>query len=250
MVTLQLMVAGLPGSFKRAKVGSRDLAGALFLGLYAFAISFGYLFIPASAGALVFYSMVVITMSSYSVVMDGERLSARLVVGQLLGILGIVAVTFSGLGSATLPGVALMALTGAAWGLYSVYGRKSGSYFGYTYNSFLLFGAANVVLALIATPLAGTQQWTDVAPASLALALYMGMISTALSYVVWNNVLKKVSASQGGLAQLLVPVLTAAMGVLFLSEKVSATLAVGGALILAGIYINGSRRVEWREARP
>ncbi len=245
-VTLLLMVSGLSGSFKRTRAGPRDLAGALFLGLYAFAISFGYLFVPAGAGALVFYSMVVITMSSYSVIRDGEKLSARLVLGQLLGILGIVTVTFSGIGSAPVQGVALMALTGTAWGLYSVFGRKSGSYFGYTYNSFLLFGIANVVLILVATPLTGTQQWTGIALPSLALALYMGMISTALSYVVWNNVLKKVSASQGGLAQLLVPVLTAVLGVLFLSEKISATLVVGGALILAGIYVNSSRKVEGR----
>jgi len=140
----------------------------------------------------------------------------------------------------------LMALTGTAWGLYSVYGRKSASYFGYTYNSFLLFGIANVVVILVATPLTGTQPWTGIAIPSLAMALYMGMVSTALSYVVWNSVLKKVRASQGGLAQLLVPVLTAGMGVVFLAEKISAALVVGGALILAGIYVNGSRVAERR----
>ena len=84
---------------------------------------------------------------------------------------------------------------------------------------------------------------------SLALALYMGMVCTTLSYVVWNSVVKKVRASQGGLAQLLVPVLTAAMGVVFLAEKISAALVVGGALILACIYVNGSRVVERRTLR-
>ena len=73
--------------------------------------------------------------------------------------------------------------------------------------------------------------------------------STALSYVVWNSVMKKVRASQGGLAQLLVPVLTAGMGVVFLGEKISAALVVGGALTLAGIYVNGSRVVERRTSQ-
>ena len=248
-LTLQLMATTLSGNFTMTRAGPRDLAGALFLGLYAFAISFGYLLIPAGAGALVFYSMVVITMSSYSVIKDGEIPSARLLLGQLLGILGIAIVTFGGLGSASVQGVALMALTGTAWGLYSVYGRKSGSYFGYTYNSFLLFGIANVGLVLVSIALVGSQEWTTIATPSLALALYMGMVSTALSYVVWNSVLKKVSASQGGLAQLLVPVLTAALGVIFLSEEISATLLVGGGLILAGIYVNGSRAVERRTSQ-
>src|SRR5437899_589610 len=127
LATLHLMTTGLSGRFKRTRAGRRDLVGALFLGLYAFAISFGYFFIPAVAGAL-----------------------------------------------------------------------------------------------------------------------YMVMVSTAISYVVWNSVLKRVRASQGGLAQLLVPVLTAAMGVVLLAEKISAALVVGGALILAGIYVNGSRVVERR----
>ena len=240
-VTLQLMAAGFSGRFKKSKASARDLAGALFLGLYAFAISFGYFFIPAGAGALVFYGMVVITMSSYSLALDGEKLTWRVLVGLILGIIGIATLTFSRLGAISVQGVALMALTGTSWGLYSVYGRKSGSSFGYTYNSFLLFGIASGIIAVVGSSLTGTQQWTGITIPSLALALYMGMISTALSYVVWNSVLRRVTASLGGLIQLLVPMLTAVMGVLFLSEGISLALVVGGALILSGIYVNGSR---------
>ena len=242
-VTLQLLVAGFSNRFKKSRASARDLAGALFLGLYAFAISFGYSFIPASVGALVFYGMVVITMSSYSVARDGEKLTLRVLIGLVLGILGIATLTFSGIGAISVQGVALMALTGTSWGLYSVYGRKSGSSFSYTYNSFLLFGIASGVLAIAGTSLTGTQQWTGIAIPSLVLVLYMGMASTALSYVVWNSVLRRVSASLGGLVQLLVPVLTAGMGVVFLSEGISLTLVVGGVLILSGIYVNGSRKL-------
>jgi drug/metabolite transporter (DMT)-like permease len=142
-----------------------------------------------------------------------------------------------------------MALTGTSWGLYSVYGRKSGSSFGYTYNSFLIFGLACLVLVVVGVFISGTQQWTDITNTSLLFALYMGTISTALSYVMWNGLLRKVTASLGGLAQLLVPVLTAALGVLLLSEKISLTLWVGGALILCGIYVNRSRKPRQPEDR-
>lgn len=249
-VTLQLMATGFSGRFRKTKASARDLAGALFLGLYAFAISFGYFFIPAGAGALVFYGMVVITMSSYSVARDGEKLTLRVLIGLVLGILGIATLTFSRIGAVSVQGVALMALTGTSWGVYSVYGRRSGSPFGYTYNSFLLFGIASAVLAVAGTSFTGTQQWMGISIPSLALALYMGMVSTALSYVVWNGVLRRVTASLGGLVQLLVPGLTAVMGVLFLSEGISLTLVVGGALILSGIYVNGSRNVLPKSAGP
>ncbi|QQG48892.1 MAG: DMT family transporter [archaeon] len=241
LLTLQLMVAAFPKETKKARPGGRDLVGALFLGVYAFAISFGYAFIPASVGALVFYGAVVITMTSYSVVEERERLTFRVVLGLVLGLLGILVLTFGGLGTASLEGVALMALTGISWGLYSVYGRSSGGSFGYTYNSFLFFGIAAAALGVFGTAIAGTAQWTDIAPSSLALALYMGTVSTALSYVVWNGVLRKVASSLGGLAQLLIPVVTAVMGVLILAERLSMSLLVGGALVLAGIFTNSSR---------
>jgi drug/metabolite transporter (DMT)-like permease len=70
----------------------------------------------------------------------------------------------------------------------------------------------------------------------------MGMISTALSYILWNRVLKRLKASQGGLAQLLVPILTSIMGIVFLSEKVTSALVIGGALILLGIYVSAYRK--------
>ncbi|MDA4127532.1 MAG: DMT family transporter [Thaumarchaeota archaeon] len=242
LVTLWLVSGKMSGKVKRTRAGRRDVSGAFFLGAYAFAISFGYNYIPAAAGALVFYSMVVLTMSSYSVVGEGEKVSVPLVAGLLLGVIGIVTMTFGGIGSVSSLGVALMAVTGTAWGLYSVYGKSSESYFGYTYNSFLYFGLANVFLVLLVTALQGTRQWTAIALPNLALALYMGMVSTALSYVIWNGVLKRVSASQGGLTQLLVPIITSIMGVVLLSEEVTFGLVAGGSLILLGIYVNGSRR--------
>ncbi len=240
-----LLLAGLARDrFPRHGLETRDILGAFFLGAYAFAISFGYVAISAAAGSLVFYSMVVITMGSYSVAVDGEALSAKLVASQGLGLMGIFTITFSGLASVSVLGVALMALTGASWGLYSAYGKGFGSYFGYTFNSFLLFGVAGIAIGLLALPFTGTAVWTSISARDLALALYMGTVSTALVYVLWNRVLQRIRASQGGLVQLLVPVMTGILGVTLLSEAVSPWLVLGGALILAGIYVNSTRRVE------
>jgi len=72
----------------------------------------------------------------------------------------------------------------------------------------------------------------------LGLALFMGMISTALSYVVWHQTLRRIKASQGGIVQLLVPVLASGMGIFLLREPFSIALAFGGACVLAGIYLS------------
>ena len=231
-------------NFRGNKASRRDIPGGLFLGAYAFSISFGYSFIPAAAGALVFYSFVVLTMSSYSVAHDREALTFRLILGQALGVIGVLVITFGHVGSVSPQGVLLMAATGVSWGLYSVYGRTFNNPFGYTYNTFLVFGVACLLIAPSTYPLLGNGPWTGISPYALGLALYMGAISTALSYVLWNWTVKRLRASQAGISQLVVPVLTSVMGVLLLSEQVNASLVMGGAFVLAGIYINSNRRAK------
>lgn len=241
-VTLWIIARALPRIFQKNTLSPRHLWGGLSLGAYAFAISYGYVFISAAAGALVFYGFVVLSMSSYSILHDKEKLTVKLAIGQILGILGILTITFSRIGSVTPAGVLLMAATGISWGGYSVYGRRFENAFDYTYNSFLVFGLISIILGVASIPLLGAGQWSGISPTYLLLALYMGMISTALSYILWNRILKRLKASQGGLAQLIVPILTAILGFILLAETITATLLLGGALILLGIYLSALRR--------
>jgi drug/metabolite transporter (DMT)-like permease len=239
--TLLIVSTFRPATFRHDRPGFSYFLGALFLGAYAFSISYGYLFIPVAAGTFVFYTFVVVTMVAYSVTVDHARLTFRLVLGQLLGLLGVLIITFSRIGSVTLLGVILMAATGTSWGLYSAYGKKFGNAFSYTYNSFLILGAGAIIASEVlwssAEPI-----FTDISVQDLSLALYMGMVSTALSYIAWNETVKKIPASLGGLVQLAVPVLAPVMGIAFLGEQVNTTLVIGGGLVLAGIYLAQPRR--------
>ena len=236
LLVLFALVGIRPANFRPAKMRSSNLLGGLFLGVYAFSISYGYVFIPVAAGTLVFYTAVVMTMVAYSVINDKERVTLRLGVGLLLGLLGVIAITFSKISAVTLPGVLLMIATGAAWGLYSVYGRRFEVAFSYTFNSFLILGLFAIV-AGIAVAYFHQLTLANLSPIDLGLALYMGMLSTALSYVVWNRTMKQIPAYLGGLVQVIVPVLAAIMGIIFLGEMVTTSLVIAGALVLSGIYL-------------
>lgn len=244
LATILIVALTMPNVFKKEKLSRKHSVGALFLGIYAFAISYGYALIPAAAGALVFYCFVVFTMSLYAVAVNNEKLTARLAASQILGIIGVFVITFAKLGAVSLWGVILMAVTGVSWGLYSVYGTRFQSYFGYTYNSFLVFGVVSMFIIPVDYAFVNPTEWQSISLPSLGLALFMGLISTGLSYILWNKVLRRVGASLGGLAQLIVPILTAVMGILLLSEKISLSLILGGALILSGIYISVTRPKE------
>ena len=246
--TLLLLTSIRPTTFRHDRPDFSYFLGALFLGAYAFSISYGYLFIPVAAGTFVFYTFVVVTMVAYSVIEDKEELTFRLVLGQLFGLLGVLVITFGRIGSVTLLGVLLMAATGMSWGLYSAYGKKFQIAFSYTYNSFLILGAFAVIASMMVA-LSGQTISSNLSVQDLGFALYMGMVSTALSYVVWNTTVKKVAASLGGLVQLIVPVLAPIMGILFLGEQVTPALMLGGGLVLVGIYL-AQPRGSYEEATP
>jgi drug/metabolite transporter (DMT)-like permease len=238
LVMLKIISLLMPRTFRKDQVGRPNILGALFLGIYAFSISYGYAFISASAGVLIFYTFVIITMTLFSVINDREKLTKRLILGQLLGILGVLVITYSGNKSVTLIGTFLMAITGISWGMHSVYCRKVKSAFDYTYNSFLIFGIFALSFFIIVYPLLGGRLLTNLSLISWGWALYLGMISTALSYAVWHRVMKKIRASQGGIAQLIVPILTAFLGILLLGEEITLPLILGGTLIFVGILLN------------
>ena len=239
--TLLLLSAIRPTSFRHDKPDFSYLIGAVFLGAYAFSISYGYLFISVAAGTFVFYTFVVVTMAAYSVFVDKEAFTVRLGIGLLLGLLGVLIITFGGMTSVTLLGVLLMAVTGMSWGLYSAYGRRFSIPFSYTFNSFLIFGAIAVLFSLIVVGFFGSRAYATISLQDLELALYMGMVSTALSYVVWNATVKKIRASLGGLTQLIVPILAPVMGWVFLREQLTPRLLLGGVFVLLGIYLIGSQ---------
>jgi drug/metabolite transporter (DMT)-like permease len=69
----------------------------------------------------------------------------------------------------------------------------------------------------------------------LLLAIASGALTSGCGYVTWYAALKGLTAMQASIAQLAVPVLAAAGGVIFLSEGITMRLMIAGTLILAGI---------------
>jgi drug/metabolite transporter (DMT)-like permease len=238
LAMLLLLRTAIPGFAPHSLRGLPDLVGGFLLGAYAFSISFGYVFIPAAAGTLVFYAFVILTMALFGVLHDRDRPTLRSVAGQGLAVLGVVVITFGGIRDVSLPGVLLMAATGASWGLYSAHGRSAGDARAYTVSTFLVVGVVSLAVAPILGALTPDALSIQLTWNGLGLALFMGMISTALSYILWHMTLRRITTSQGGIVQLLVPVLASTMGILLLGEHLTITLAVGGACVLAGIYLN------------
>ena len=69
------------------------------------------------------------------------------------------------------------------------------------------------------------------------LAMASGGITSALGYTLWYQALRSLSSIQAGVVQLLVPVIAAFGGVLFVGEFVTWPLVIASLLILGGVCL-------------
>lgn len=203
---------------------------ALVLFLYAVAFSYAYISLSAGAGALILFAFVQATMIALAL-WSGDRPGATEWLGWLLAFAGVIWLVLPGVEAPPAGGALLMALSGVAWGVYSIRGRKESDALGSTTSNFLL--SVVFVMALVLATFAEAQ----VSMRGVALAVVSGALTSGIGYVIWYAALDYLSAMQAALVQLSVPAIAALGGVLLLAEPVSMRLLVSSALVLGGISL-------------
>jgi drug/metabolite transporter (DMT)-like permease len=208
---------------------------ALLLFLYAAAFSFAYRGLTTGTGALILFGSVQATML-LAALGSGERPRRTEWAGLVLALGGLVYLVFPGLAAPPPVSSALMAVAGISWGWYSLNGRGAADPLADTTNNFVLALPPALAVNLIASGGA------HVSTAGVVLAVMSGALASGVGYVVWYAALRGLSATRAATAQLLVPVLAAVGGVLFMSESVSLRLLVAAAVILGGVALALSGR--------
>ena len=69
------------------------------------------------------------------------------------------------------------------------------------------------------------------------LAIISGGVTSGIGYTIWYMALGGLTATQAAIVQLLVPVIAAFGGVIFIAEKITFRLTIASLLILGGILI-------------
>jgi drug/metabolite transporter (DMT)-like permease len=223
-------------SFRREGIGGArrhgSLRAAFALFTYAIAFSFAYLSLNASAGALVLFAAVQMTMLGVGIA-GGERPPPSEWTGLAMAFGGLVYLVSPGLTAPSPIGVSLMTLSGAAWGYYSLAARGVGSPIAATAGNFTraapIAAGAFLVFWVIGHPHAS---WSGV-----GLAAASGAVTSGLGYALWYVALKDLRTSLAAVVQLTVPVLTAAAGVIVLGEHFTWRLALASVAILGGVAL-------------
>ncbi|MEC7545683.1 MAG: DMT family transporter [Pseudomonadota bacterium] len=203
---------------------------ALVLVVYAATLSFGYVSIDTGIGALVLFGCVQISMIAISL-FQGHRLTVWEVVGVLLAFAGLVYMLVPGQTAPSLMGFILMALSGIAWGVYTLLGRGSATPLTDTAGNFAkgCIPAAILTLVFIAD--------LNITLRGAIYAVLSGTLASGAGYAIWYAVVTKLGISQAAVVQLSVPIIAAAGGVVFVGEPVTYRFIIAATLVLGGILI-------------
>jgi len=225
-----LLILWLQGAFKDGVQIKPRLDAVLGLALYAIGFSFAYSVLQAGLGALLLFGMVQVTMFS-GAVMQGNQPKPLQWVWAAIGLSGLAYVLNPSTSGIDLRGAALMIAAGFGWGVYSLAGQKV--------EQVLIATAASFVcatpIALIIWFVTGSEAISNT---GIALACLSGGVTSALGYILWFYVLPRLQTSTAAVAQLTVPLIAMAGGMVFLGEVWTVDFTIAAALVLGGIGLS------------
>jgi len=209
--------------------------GALALAAYMVGFSLAYISLDAGLGALILFGVLQIVVFGWAVIEGGDIPTLRWI-GAAIALTGLCVLLWPS-GAATVPfgGALAMTVAGVAWAAYTLLGRAEADPLGATASNFLLC----LPLVAVAMVLAG------IGPMPLPgviTAVIAGAITSGLGYAMWYRALPALPTTVAGIAQLSVPVIAVAAGVLFLQEALTLRLIIAGALVLGGIAVSLATR--------
>ncbi|MBO9464188.1 DMT family transporter [Tropicibacter sp. R15_0] len=218
--------------------GWKRVVSVFGLALYIIGFTDAYLVMDAGIGALLLFGTVQVTMF-LGAVLARETLPPLRIVGSALAFGGLVYLVWPWQDISRYPiGVLMMIAAGIGWGIYSLAGRGSAAPLADT--------AANFLLACLVVPLVFWAMGADMPMlaaraenwAGIGYAVASGAVASGLGYALWFHVLPQLQASIAAVAQLTVPPIAMAGGMLFLGEALTLKFTIASVVILGGVALS------------
>lgn len=206
-------------------------------------LSWGQTHIDSGLAGIILGTVPVLTMVFAHLLFHDERMSARSMVGALIGFAGVVAVIGRGvLGDVEAHLIADLAVLAAAVSIASanVLARKSG----HLAPIVLAVGAqSTAVIVLIPMSAVVDQPWNlHVSWSTVAALVFLGTVGSALPGLIFYKILARVGATRASLVAYLVPAVAVILGAVFLAERLPWEALAGMALIVLGAWLVNQRK--------
>ena len=247
LLAVRLVIGGaalllVMAASRTPRVGVRDLPRMALLGLVGFGISLAAQFIgtrlsSASHGAVI-TSVTPAFILVFAATLLKERITWAKVAAVGIATAGVLLVVEQPEGfrleARAFWGDLLLLVAGITWALYTVLGRLAANrYPPVTVTTYATLTGILWVLPAIPVELRGIT-WQPLPAAVWWGTLYLGVVSTAVAFYLWNKGFTLMDAATGSLFFFAQPVVGAALGWLLLGERLSARFLLGTAVIIAG----------------
>lgn len=213
---------------------------SISLVIYALCFSIAYLALDTGTGALILFSAVQLTMIGWGIYKK-EQLSALQWMAFIVAVMGFIYLMLPSAAVPSLLAATLMAISGVAWGVYSIRGNSC--------VSPLRATGFNFIRSLIAIPILGFVgiylgdiaindfNLDNIMAKGIVLAAASGAIASGMGYSIWYTAMPLLKNTQAAVVQLCVPVLAATLGVIFLAEPLTMPFVVASAVILGAVLV-------------
>ena len=215
----------LPGMRRKTEF---NVLNAALLAVYVFAFSLAYVSLTTAAGALLLFGTVQIVMSGWGLA-RGERLTGLKSVGMLAAMGGLALLLLPGAGHPSIGASLLMMVSGAAWAVYCITGKKVRDAAAATAGNFMLA----VPMALLVFAFHGMSIEADIY--GVLLAVTSGALMSGGAYLLWYSLLPKLSPTTASTLQLSVPCLAGVGGLVSAGEALDGRMLQASVLRLSGI---------------
>jgi len=234
----------------RDRWGGITLMAFLMLGLGNGGVVVAEQWVPSGLAAVLVASSPFWMSAVEACLRDGERLTAKTLVGLAVGFGGILVLVWPELsvGSAGsrnfLLGVAALQIASFGWSLGSAYSRRHAREDNLLGTTALQMLAGGLMMTSVGT-LRG--EWSDLSftTRSATALVYLSTLGAIGGFVAYTYALRHLEVSFVSLYAYINPIIAVALGVVFLGEPFNGRIAIAAVLVLAGVAI-----VRSKTARP
>ncbi|MEW4212108.1 DMT family transporter [Priestia megaterium] len=239
---LALFIVGL---IKRQswRINKRHIPLIVAIGVIGNAISivtqeYGTMLSSAQMGAIITSSTPAFMVIFARLILK-EKLNIKKGISVCLATIGVLLIVGNGHinMSSQLGGISLL-MAALTWALMSILIKRVPS----NYSPVVVTTYSILVAILVLTPFVykglaeiHISKLTD--PTIGGGLLYLGIVSTALAFILWNRGLQLLNASSGGLFFFFQPLVGTLLGWLLLGESIGGTFWIGSFLILSGVLL-------------
>ncbi len=228
---------------ERGKIDRKDYKYIVFIGAVGYFLSISAQFFGtklSNAGlASLINSLNPIFMLVFAVPFLKEKITWTKIISVAAALIGVYAIVGGGGTHGEMLGILLSFISVVTWSLTSVVVKR----FTQKYDP-LIITTYSILIALVCTvpfsayELATTPNVPIFHPGILCGLLYIGLIGTALTNVLWNLSLSMIEAGRCALFYPVQPMVAAILGSLFLGEVIHFSFVIGAAFILGGVVFS------------